>query len=86
MLKVRFDTLRCYHEAEAAGTARKTLADPNAYDLAVRSRALRPGMKAEGRREPLICCLPVPISRNSGQNVGLEALNLEMGAALCISL
>jgi hypothetical protein len=34
VLKTRFDTLRRQHEAEAAGTARKTLADPNAYDLA----------------------------------------------------
>ena len=33
VLKQRFDTLRRQHEAEAAGTARKTLADPNAYDL-----------------------------------------------------
>jgi hypothetical protein len=33
VLKVRFETLRCQHEAEAAGTARKALADPNAYDL-----------------------------------------------------
>src|SRR5208282_3165297 len=32
VLKTRFDTLRRQHEAEAAGTARKTLADPNAYD------------------------------------------------------
>jgi hypothetical protein len=34
VLKTRFDTLRRQHESEAAGTARKTLADPNAYDLA----------------------------------------------------
>ena len=34
VLKVRFETLRSQHEAEAAGTARKALADPNAYDLA----------------------------------------------------
>ena len=34
MLKARFDALRRQHEAEAAGTARKALADPNAYDLA----------------------------------------------------
>jgi hypothetical protein len=34
VLKTRFDTLRRQHEAEAAGTARKALADPNAYDLA----------------------------------------------------
>jgi hypothetical protein len=34
VLKARFDTLRRQHEAEAAGTARKALADPNAYDLA----------------------------------------------------
>ena len=34
MLKHRFETLRRQHEAEAAGTARKALADPNAYDLA----------------------------------------------------
>jgi SAM-dependent methyltransferase len=33
VLKVRFETLRQQHEAEAAGTARKALADPNAYDL-----------------------------------------------------
>ena len=33
MLKHRFETLRRQHEAEAAGTARKALADPNAYDL-----------------------------------------------------
>ena len=34
MLKARFATLRRQHEAEAAGTARKALADSNAYDLA----------------------------------------------------
>ena len=33
MLKQRFQTLRQQHETEAAGTARKALADPNAYDL-----------------------------------------------------
>ena len=33
MLKQRFEALRQQHEAEAAGTARKALADPNAYDL-----------------------------------------------------
>src|SRR5439155_4968915 len=31
--KVRFEALRTQHEAKATGTARKTLADPNAYDL-----------------------------------------------------
>ncbi len=34
VLKDRFEALRRQHEAEAAGTARKTLADPNTYDLA----------------------------------------------------
>jgi SAM-dependent methyltransferase len=34
VLKQRFETLRRQHEAEAAGTARKTLGDPSAYDLA----------------------------------------------------
>jgi SAM-dependent methyltransferase len=34
VLKQRFETLRRQHETEAAGTARKALADPNAYDLA----------------------------------------------------
>jgi methylase of polypeptide subunit release factors len=33
VLKHRFETLRAQHETEAAGTARKALADPNAYDL-----------------------------------------------------
>jgi hypothetical protein len=33
VLKDRFEALRRQHEAEAAGTARKALADPNAYDL-----------------------------------------------------
>jgi hypothetical protein len=33
VLKARFETLRRQYESEAAGTARKTLADPNAYDL-----------------------------------------------------
>jgi hypothetical protein len=33
VLKQRFEALRRQHEAEAAGTARKALADPNAYDL-----------------------------------------------------
>jgi type II restriction/modification system DNA methylase subunit YeeA len=33
VLKQRFEALRQQHEAEAAGTARKALADPNAYDL-----------------------------------------------------
>ncbi len=31
--KARFETLRQKHEKEATGTARKTLTDPNAYDL-----------------------------------------------------
>src|ERR1017187_7494009 len=35
VLMDRFETLRHQHEAEAAGTARKALADPNAYDLTV---------------------------------------------------
>ena len=34
VVKVRFDELRRKHEAEAVATARKALADPNAYDLA----------------------------------------------------
>lgn len=34
VLQVRFEALRKQHEADAAGTARKALADPNAYDLA----------------------------------------------------
>ena len=33
VLKQRFEALRREHEAEAAGTTRKALADPNAYDL-----------------------------------------------------
>jgi hypothetical protein len=33
VLKSRFEALRQQHEAEATGTARKALADPNAYDL-----------------------------------------------------
>jgi SAM-dependent methyltransferase len=33
VLKQRFEALRQQHEAEATGTARKALADPNAYDL-----------------------------------------------------
>ena len=33
VLKQRFEALRQQHEAEAAGTAHKALADPNAYDL-----------------------------------------------------
>jgi hypothetical protein len=33
VLKHRFEALHQQHEAEAAGTARKTLTDPNAYDL-----------------------------------------------------
>ena len=33
VLKQRFEILRQQHEAESAGTARKALADPNAYDL-----------------------------------------------------
>lgn len=33
VLKVRFEALRKKHESEATGTARKPLADPNAYDL-----------------------------------------------------
>ena len=34
VLKERFETLRRAHEADAAGTARKSLADPRAYDPA----------------------------------------------------
>jgi SAM-dependent methyltransferase len=34
VLTQRFEMLRCQHEAEAGAAARKTLADPNAYDLA----------------------------------------------------
>jgi SAM-dependent methyltransferase len=33
VLKQRFETLRRQHESETSGTARKALADPNAYDL-----------------------------------------------------
>jgi hypothetical protein len=33
VLKQRFEALRQQHEAEASRTARKSLADPNAYDL-----------------------------------------------------
>ncbi len=33
MLKQRFEALRRQHESQTAGTARKALADPNAYDL-----------------------------------------------------
>jgi hypothetical protein len=33
VLKQRFEASRQQHETEAAGTARKALADPNAYDL-----------------------------------------------------
>ena len=33
VLKHRFEALHQQHEAEAAGTARKALTDPNAYDL-----------------------------------------------------
>jgi SAM-dependent methyltransferase len=33
VLKHRFEVLRQQHEAEAAGTARKALGDPNTYDL-----------------------------------------------------
>jgi hypothetical protein len=33
VLRQRFEALRQQHEEEAAGTARKALADPNAYDL-----------------------------------------------------
>ncbi len=35
VLKVRFESLRKKYETEASGTARKPLADPNAYDLNV---------------------------------------------------
>jgi SAM-dependent methyltransferase len=33
VLKQRFEALRLQHESETSGTARKALADPNAYDL-----------------------------------------------------
>ena len=33
VLKQRFEALRRQHESETSGTARKALADPNAYDL-----------------------------------------------------
>jgi SAM-dependent methyltransferase len=33
VLKQRFEALRQQHESETSGTARKALADPNAYDL-----------------------------------------------------
>ncbi len=35
VFKTRFDSLRRQHEAEATGTARKRLSDPNTYDLPV---------------------------------------------------
>jgi hypothetical protein len=34
IVRARFETLRCQHESEATGTARKPLANPDAYDLA----------------------------------------------------
>ena len=33
VVRARFEALRTQQEADAAGTARKPLADPNAYDL-----------------------------------------------------
>jgi hypothetical protein len=41
VLKQRFDTLRQQHEAEAAGNARKALAEPNAYDTTALNESQR---------------------------------------------
>jgi hypothetical protein len=48
VLKDRFEVLRRQHEAEAADTARKALADPNAYDLATETLTLERKLKPEG--------------------------------------
>ena len=55
MLKQRFEALRQQHEAEAAGTALKAQADPNAYDLVAfngpqRKAIIRP-LKTLGKPE-----------------------------------
>src|ERR1035441_1414121 len=46
VLKQRFEALRQQHEAEAAGTARKALADPNVYDLTALDR--KSGVQGKG--------------------------------------
>jgi hypothetical protein len=55
VLKQRFEALRQQHEAEATGTARKALADPNAYDLNALNepqlRGLHP-CRLSGRHHP----------------------------------
>ncbi|MCX6930333.1 MAG: N-6 DNA methylase, partial [Verrucomicrobia bacterium] len=56
-LKQRFEALRQQHEAEAAGTARKALADPNAYDLTALNEPQRKALIRfwEARQEALKC-------------------------------
>jgi hypothetical protein len=59
VLKQRFEALRRQHEAEAGGTARKSPADPNAYDLAALNEAQRKTLIRfwEAWQETLKCLL-----------------------------
>src|SRR5664279_3349354 len=68
VLKQRFETLRQQHEAEAAGTARKALADPNAYDLTALNEPQRKALIRfwEAWQEALKCLRILDLACGSG--------------------
>jgi hypothetical protein len=68
VLKHRFEALRQQHEAEAAGTARKALADPNAYDLTALNEPQRKALIRfwEAWQESLKCLRILDLACGSG--------------------
>jgi hypothetical protein len=71
-LKQRFEALRREHEAEAAGTARKSLADPNAYDLAALNEPQRKALIRfwEAWQEAVLRCFQWNRFSHSGSSEG----------------
>ncbi|MCX6914391.1 MAG: Eco57I restriction-modification methylase domain-containing protein, partial [Verrucomicrobia bacterium] len=68
VLKQRFEALRQQHEAEAAGTARKALAAPNAYDLTTLNEPQRKALIRfwEAWQEALKCLRILDLACGSG--------------------
>jgi hypothetical protein len=75
-LKSRLETLRKQHETEATGTARKALADPNAYDLTALSDPQRRALIRfwEAWQEELKCLRILDPACGSGA-ILIEAFN-----------
>jgi SAM-dependent methyltransferase len=68
VLKQRFETLRRQHESETSGTARKALADPNAYDLTALNEPQRKALIRfwEAWQEALKCLRILDLACGSG--------------------